>query len=312
MSLTPPIAPRRRFEADAPRSATPTIRSPRGPVVARRARGSPSRPSSDRSARRASPAPRRRTRPPGPGPSIAGSRPRSRGSSLRPCARRSSATQRNSSPRSVHCSRHVVMSRLNPWEKRRRGASGGPAAPRRAWFRRTPRSARCPRAEGPRGVATGRAPASPERCPARPAATAPAAAAAPTRHPGWRARHPSRHRVSPRHPFADPAHDLVPDRPEQSPERVRADRLVPLAPDQHDLLADLDLPVAAVHHQLIHRDRPRDPAAAPPDQHLAHVRQLPRVAVRVADRHRGDPGVPFQPVAMAVGRPRPPPAASRR
>ncbi len=85
------------------------------------------------------------------------------GTSLRPCARWSSATHRNSSPRSDHCSRHVVMSRLNPWENSRSGASGGPAA-RTASF--VPSNASTgPRSSGGGAhvVAAGRPSAAPER-----------------------------------------------------------------------------------------------------------------------------------------------------
>ena len=68
--------------------------------------------------------------------------------------------------------------------------------------------------------------------------------------------------------------------------------LVALPPEQHHLVTDLDrVVVAAVDHQLVHRDGADDRTAATPDQHLAADEAEPsRDAVVVADRHGGDDG----------------------
>ena len=78
--------------------------------------------------------------------------------------------------------------------------------------------------------------------------------------------------------------------PRRSAHSSRADRLVALAADQHDLVADArPVVVAAVDHELVHRDDADDRAAAAADQHLAAGEpKAPRHAVGVADRHGGD------------------------
>src|SRR5690606_32976324 len=83
---------------------------------------------------------------------------------------------------------------------------------------------------------------------------------------------------------ADAAHDLVGDRAERRGPVGRTDALAALLADEHDVVAHLDVVVAAVDHQLVHRDRADDRVASAADEHLAaHGRQVAAHAVGVAD-----------------------------
>ena len=80
------------------------------------------------------------------------------------------------------------------------------------------------------------------------------------------------------------------DRAEPLGPLLRGHLGVALAPDEHDLVADLDRVVADVDHQLVHRHRARDRSTAPADEDLAADRgEVARHAVGVPDRHRRDP-----------------------
>ena len=114
----------------------------------------------------------------------------------------------------------------------------------------------------------------------------------PRRRRPWRPpRAPAHGEVHPRHAGPDPAHDRVRDGAHRPRPRRGGDLLVALAPDQHDLVADLDREVADVEHQLVHRDGARDRAAPAAHDRLAAVmRELAGHTVGVADRHGRDAG----------------------
>ncbi len=73
---------------------------------------------------------------------------------------------------------------------------------------------------------------------------------------------------TPRHPRTDAAHHLVGDGVEQPGPLLRRDLLVTLAADEDDLVADLDVVVAAVDHELVHGHDAQDRPATGTDQHL--------------------------------------------
>ena len=297
--VTPPIAPRNRSEADVPRNATPRSVDRRGPAAARRGRGDRHRPHRVADHHR-----RHRVRPhPGRSRGLSPSSGDSRRRSPAPHSFRAhdgrgrcSGTRR----RGRTTARATSSSRLNPWENSTTGPSGGPAA-------RTASAVPSKASIGPvilRGGPHARSPCAARRFrqsarPARPTATAPAAAAAPTatlgafgmafliRTASGRAS-PIRLTISyPIVPMSRPSSSAPSSRLPGS----RAAR-PPRRPDPR---------VRAVHEQSIHRDRPGDPVAPTPDQHRPEVRQLSRVAVRVADRHGRQPRIVFEPVAVPIG-----------
>src|SRR5262245_19416945 len=107
------------------------------------------------------------------------------------------------------------------------------------------------------------------------------------------------------HTRPDPAHDLVPDRPQPFGPVLGADDVLPLAADQDDLVPDRNATVTDVHHQLIHGHDTDDRAAPAPDQHLRTwpVRQSPeppRHAVGITDRDRREGRVTLEAMPPAV------------
>ncbi len=209
---------RRAADRTRTRPATPRPRSSdrTGRDAAPRARGSPSLPSSDRSARPADPA----RRPPAPW-QIPAHRTKTHVTGRRHIALAVGAVVERDAAELVAevgplfaPRRHVEAEPVGEEEERRR-----PADPRRApraWSRRTPRSVRgrpaarpmCRRGRPAVGVATALDPRSPRR--------------------RLRPRCPRRRcvvrllmSIASRNALADPAHDLVPDRPEQPAERIR-------------------------------------------------------------------------------------------
>src|SRR4051812_41123783 len=84
-----------------------------------------------------------------------------------------------------------------------------------------------------------------------------------------------------RHARADATHDLVADGAEVAGPLLGRDPLVVLAPDQHDLVTAPHVVVAAVDHQLVHRDAADDAAPAAADQHVTDVAQPAAHAVGV-------------------------------
>ena len=100
-----------------------------------------------------------------------------------------------------------------------------------------------------------------------------------------------------------PQTHLVADRAEARGPLLGRDPLVALPAEQHDLVAALHRVVAAVDHQLVHRDGADDRPAAAADQHVAVRRQAAAHAVGVAQRHGRDVGVGGELVAQPVGQP---------
>ncbi len=133
----------------------------------------------------------------------------------------------------------------------------------------------------------------------RPPATAPAAIPAPIGGPP--ATHPTTswaraHRSASRSRRRSCPHD--------APSSCADDGVIALRSQEHDRIARRRRQVTAVDHQLVHRHAPRHPAASSPDQDVGSRGQRPRVPVRVAHRHGGDPRVALQvvpvPVAMSA------------
>src|SRR5665811_1308381 len=81
--------------------------------------------------------------------------------------------------------------------------------------------------------------------------------------------------VVPRDPGGDPAHDLVADGVQALGPLLGADAIVALSAQEHDLVANRNLIVTAVHHELVHGDHTHDAATTPADQHLPACRRQP-------------------------------------
>src|ERR671931_160851 len=159
------------------------------------------------------------------------------------------------------------MSRLNPWANTTAGAWVSPAA--RTWS-----SVPSWETTGPRSSGGSSASCSPcsgsirprsRRISARPATTP---AAVPTVTPAAHAatffhlRRPESaigSTVEAGDPGAHAAGDLVLDRAQQPRQLPGGDLVVALFTQQHDLVADVDLVVAARHQDLVHRHDPGHP-----------------------------------------------------
>src|SRR4051794_1187141 len=87
----------------------------------------------------------------------------------------------------------------------------------------------------------------------------------------------------PSHSGAQPARDLVVDRPEPLGHLLTEDASLPLPPDQHRPLSRFDVGVRAeVDREVVHADRADHRAPLALHQHLAVVRQPAPPAVSVA------------------------------
>src|SRR6266542_2332235 len=159
------------------------------------------------------------------------------------------------------------MSRLNPCENTRVGASSGPttftarAVPSKD-VTLTSRPGRSARGSSRSGSGRFRARWISHRETAAPAATARtpvAAATAAAFPPPWRVGRCSALgtagsliNVLPRNPVTDAAHHLVVDRAHPAGHLVRGDPSVPLRADQDHLVARFHRIVSAVQHDLVH------------------------------------------------------------
>ena len=101
---------------------------------------------------------------------------------------------------------------------------------------------------------------------------------------------PAAAHVDARHALADRAHDLVGNRLAPARHLLDGQRIVMLVAEDHHLVADRGRrSFREIHHGEVHRHASQDRHAATAHQHVAAVREQPRVAVAVAHRHNAHP-----------------------
>src|SRR4028118_2427882 len=121
---------------------------------------------------------------------------------------------------------------------------------------------------------------------------------------------PSNIRVAPLDaPAVDPGGYLVVYRAGKPPELLRGNPFVPLPPEQHDLVPDLD-PAVHPEHAGVHRNPPEERPPGAPDQGAPPNRQGPP-APPPAPRARPPPPAPPRGRGRRAPRTGPPPPPDR-
>jgi hypothetical protein len=82
------------------------------------------------------------------------------------------------------------------------------------------------------------------------------------------------------------------------------DRFFALGADKHNFVAHFDVVIAAIDHELVHRDHADNPALLATDENLAANESEPsRNTIGVANRNCRNSGIGVETVSQSVGNP---------